>query len=57
MILFLLNHNDEKWPHTRRIEIAGRNRILPPLRIAWKTNKQVTIFNIENSQKGIKIEC
>ena len=23
MILFL-NHNDEKWPHTRQIKIAGR---------------------------------
>jgi hypothetical protein len=30
MILFL-NRNDEKWPHTRRIRIAGRNHILPPL--------------------------
>jgi hypothetical protein len=36
MILFL-NRNDEKWPHTRQIKIAGRNHILPPLRIAWKT--------------------
>jgi hypothetical protein len=36
MILFLnivniLNRNDEKWPHTRQIKIAGRNHILPPL--------------------------
>jgi hypothetical protein len=36
MILFL-NHNNEKWPHTRQIKIAGRNHILPPLGIAWKT--------------------
>jgi hypothetical protein len=25
MILFL-NRNDEKWPHTRQIKIAGRNQ-------------------------------
>jgi hypothetical protein len=37
MILFL-NRNDEKWPHTHQIKIAGRNYILPPLGIAWKTN-------------------
>jgi hypothetical protein len=36
MILFL-NRSDEKWPHTRQIKIAGRNHILPPLGIAWKT--------------------
>jgi hypothetical protein len=30
MILFL-NRNDEKWPHTRQIKIAGRNNILPPM--------------------------
>ena len=36
MILFS-NRNDEKWPHTRQIKIAGRNHILPPLGIAWKT--------------------
>jgi hypothetical protein len=36
MILFL-NRNDEKWAHTRQIKIAGRNHILPPLGIAWKT--------------------
>jgi hypothetical protein len=28
-----LNRNDEKWPHTRQIKIAGRNHILPPLGI------------------------
>jgi hypothetical protein len=33
MILFL-DRNDEKWPHTRQIKIAGRNHILPPLGIA-----------------------
>jgi hypothetical protein len=27
------NRNDEKWPHTRQIKIAGRNHILPPLGI------------------------
>jgi hypothetical protein len=32
MIPFL-NRNDEKWPHTRQIKIAGRNHILPPLGI------------------------
>jgi hypothetical protein len=36
MILFLGRY-DEKWPHTRQIKIAGRNHILPPLGIAWKT--------------------
>ena len=41
MILFL-NRNDEKWPHTRQIKIAGRNH-----------GKR----NIDNSQEGIKIEC
>jgi hypothetical protein len=49
MILFL-NRNDEKWQHTRQIKIAGRNHILPPLGVAWKTT-------INNSQEGIKIEC
>ena len=28
-----LNRDDEKWPHTRQIIIAGRNHILPPLGI------------------------
>jgi hypothetical protein len=52
MILFL-NRNDEKWPHTRQIKIAGRNHILPPLGIAWKTkHKQLNLI-----QEGIKIEC
>jgi hypothetical protein len=32
MIPFL-NRNDKKWPNTRQIKIAGRNHILPPLRI------------------------
>ena len=36
MILFL-NRNDQKWPRTRQIKIAGRNHILPPLGIASKT--------------------
>ena len=35
MILFL-NRNDEKWPHTRQIKIAGRNHILPPLGICME---------------------
>ena len=26
--------------YTRQIKIAGRNHILPPLGIAWKTNSQ-----------------
>ena len=42
-----LNRNDEKWPHTRQIKIAGRNHILPPLGIAWKTK-----VNIDNSLEG-----
>jgi hypothetical protein len=28
-----LNRNDAKLPHTRQINIAGRNHILPPLGI------------------------
>ena len=36
-MIYFLNRNDEKWPHTRQIKIAGRNHILPPLGIAWKT--------------------
>jgi hypothetical protein len=36
-MILILNRNDEKWPHTRQIKIAGRNHILPPLGIAWKT--------------------
>ena len=32
-MIYLLNHNDEKWPHTRQIKIFGRNHILPPLGI------------------------
>ena len=35
-----LNRNDEKWPHTRQVKIAGRNRILPPLGIAWETKRK-----------------
>ncbi len=35
-----LNRNDEKWPHTRQIKIAGQNRILPPLEIETWTNLQ-----------------
>ena len=50
MIPFL-NRNDAKWSHTRQIKIAGRNHILPPLGIVWKTK------HIDNSQEGIKIEC
>jgi hypothetical protein len=45
MILFL-SRNDEKWPHTRQIKVAGRNHILPPLGIAWKTkHRQFPIGN------------
>ena len=43
MILFL-NRNDPKWPHTRRIKIAGRNHILPPLGIAWKIKQGHDFF-------------
>jgi hypothetical protein len=50
MILFL-SRDDDKWPHTHQIKIVGRNHILPPLGIASKKR------NINNSQKGIKIEC
>jgi hypothetical protein len=39
MIPFL-NRNDKKWPHTLQIKIAGRNHILPPMGIAWKTNRR-----------------
>ena len=38
MIPFL-NRNDEKWPHTREIEIFGRNHILPPLGIEKLVSK------------------
>jgi hypothetical protein len=41
MILFL-NRNDEKWPHSRQIKIAGGNHILPPLGIETE-NKTWTI--------------
>jgi hypothetical protein len=36
-MIYFLNRNDETWPHTPQIKIAGRNHILPPLGIAWKT--------------------
>jgi hypothetical protein len=32
-MIYFLNRNDEKWPHTRKIKIFGRNHILPPLGI------------------------
>jgi hypothetical protein len=32
-MIYFLNRNDEKWPHTRQIKIFGRNHILPPLGI------------------------
>jgi hypothetical protein len=51
MILFL-NRNDEKWPHTRQIKISGRNYILPPLGIAWKTKHRQS----PRGQEGIKIQ-
>jgi hypothetical protein len=47
MILFL-NRNDEKWPHTHQIKIAGRNHI------CWELHGKRTI---DNSQEGIQIEC
>jgi hypothetical protein len=46
MIPFL-NRNDEKWPHTRQIKIAGRNHILPPLGI--ENNCFVKRFDNESS--------
>jgi hypothetical protein len=46
-MIYFLNRNDEKWPHTRQMEIAGQSHILPPLEER----------NINNSQEGIKIEC
>ena len=46
-----LNRNDEKWPHTCQIKIAGRDHILPPLGIAWKTKHR------QWELKGIKVEC
>jgi hypothetical protein len=45
MILIpFVNRKDEKWPHTRQIKISGRNHILPPLGIAWKTNHRQWTF-------------
>ena len=32
-MIYFLNRNDEKWPHTRQIKIFGRNHILPQLGI------------------------
>ena len=32
-MIYFLNCNDEKWPHTRQINIFGQNHILPPLGI------------------------
>jgi hypothetical protein len=29
-VISFLTRNDEKWPYTRQIKIAGRNHILPP---------------------------
>jgi transposase len=60
MILFL-NRNDEKWPHTRQVKIAGRNHILPPLGIAWKTKhgqirKSQLKLNVKLSENDVKIE-
>jgi hypothetical protein len=37
-----LHRNDEKWPHTREIKIAGRNHILPPLGIEHKNQLTLT---------------
>jgi hypothetical protein len=36
--------------YTRQIKIAGRNHILPPLGIAWKTTE-----HIDNSKEGISL--
>ena len=32
-MIYFLNCNDEKWPHTHQINIFGRNHILPPFGI------------------------
>jgi hypothetical protein len=32
-VIYFLNRNDAKWPHTRQIKSVGRNHILPPLEI------------------------
>ena len=49
--MLFLDRNDEKWPHTRQIKIAGRNHILPD---RWELHGK---RNVKNSQEGIKIEC
>jgi hypothetical protein len=46
--------NDEKWPHTRQIKIAGRNHILHRWELHGKPAKHIYI---DNSQEGIKVEC
>ena len=54
MILFLYRNN-EKWPHTRQIKIAGRNHILPPLGIAWKTKQTIPKRELKLNVKLSKI--
>jgi hypothetical protein len=54
MIPFL-NPNDEKWPHTRQIKIAGRNHILPPLGIAKKTKLYIKTIPKRELKLNVKI--
>ena len=49
MILFL-NRNDQKWPRTRQIKIAGRNHILPPLGIETKHKHWSTLNDMHKQQ-------
>jgi hypothetical protein len=48
-ILFF-NRSDEKWPHTHQIKIAGRNHILPPLGIPWKTKHRQLKLTVKLSR-------
>jgi hypothetical protein len=44
------NRNDEKWPHSRQIKIAGRNQILPPLGI--EDIRDLTILGRQRDGNG-----
>ena len=61
-MIHFLSRNDEKWPHTRQIIIAGRNHILPPLGVAWKTNnkqfpKRELKLNVKLSEISSTRQC
>jgi hypothetical protein len=56
----MINRNDEKWPHTCQIKIAGQNHILPLLGIASKMKHRqfpkgnyTSIFVMENINEKI----